>query len=97
MCYHTARSNLGAALERQPLFEKGGSKEQVPRKGEEIQFGFMAPDFKDEFEKMGINFGGYASDGGGGEGLAPNQQIAILCKAVQELNMIVEDLRKWIS
>jgi len=61
--------------------------------GSKTNIGFMAPDFKQAFDGLGIDFAGYVNDGGGNEGLRIEQQIGILWKAVQELADLVDQLR----
>jgi hypothetical protein len=65
--------------------------------GRRTHFGFLAPDFKSAFDTLGIDFGGYIRDPDGNEGLRPDQQIAILWKAVQELAEEVAKLRSQFS
>jgi hypothetical protein len=69
----------------------------VERPGRRTHFGFMAPDIKAAFDEIGVDFGGYVTDGEGNEGLRPDQQIAVLWKAVQELAAMVRGLDQRIG
>lgn len=65
-----------------------------PRPGVRTHYGFAAEAFKETFDKLGLgDFGGYVVDGAGTEGLRDNQIVAVLWRAVRDLDAQVQALR----
>ena len=66
---------------------------QVPREGKRLHWGFLAPEVKAAFDKIGLDFGGWVKSEDGVEHLRPDQLLSVLWKAVQELVVEVEGLK----
>jgi len=66
------------------------------RPGRRTHWGFLAPDVKAAFDKLGMDFGGYVKTEEGTEALRPDQLIPVLWKSVQELAAEVEKLKAQI-
>lgn len=73
------------------------TKTMVEHEGKRTHWGFLAPEIKSAFEKIGIDFGGYVKAPDGTECLRPDQLIAPLWKAVQELNQKVIRLQQQLA
>lgn len=57
----------------------------VEREGRRTHWGFLAPEVRDAFAEIGMDFGGYVKDEDGTHGLRPDQFIPVLVKCIQEL------------
>lgn len=57
----------------------------IEHPGTRTHWGFMAPEVKASFDKLGMDFGGHVQDEDGRHHLAPNELVAVLWKGVQEL------------
>lgn len=71
--------------------------EPTTRPDPRTHIGFLAPDFKAAFDAIGVDYGGYSLDADGIEALRPDQQIAILWKAVQELAVRLDAVQKAVQ
>jgi hypothetical protein len=71
-------------------------KKPVERPGKRTHWGFLATEVRDEFAKLGTDFGGYVLAEDGTHHLRPDQLIPVLWKAVQELQAEVAQLKAKI-
>ncbi len=72
-------------------------QEWAEQPGDRTHFGFLAPDLKQAFARIGMDFGGYVESSGGFIGLRPGEQIPILWKAIQELAGMVAELQQRVG
>lgn len=70
-----------------------GQRAVNPAPGARTHWGFLASDVKTAVEKTGMDFGGYVKGEDGTEGLRPDQLLAVLWKAVQELSIEVRAMK----
>jgi hypothetical protein len=61
--------------------------------GKRTHWGFLAPEVKAAFDKLGLDFGGYVRTEEGQHALRPDQLIPVLWRAVQELTEQVRALQ----
>ena len=67
-------------------------EQPVPVPGNRTHWGFMAPDLKAAFDRIGLDFGGYVKAEDGTQHLRPDQLIPVLWRACQEMAARIEAL-----
>jgi hypothetical protein len=70
---------------------------ESPKPGKRTHWGFLATDVRDEFAKLGQDFGGYVLGEDGTHHLRPDQLIPVLWKAAQELQTQLAALQAEVA